>query len=101
MNVFTLQSLYYVQVFTFVNLKLMEMADVINWFCGLLSAGVYGLFYYSGHGFSSGSTSYLMPVDSLDGVPDKRACIATDFIGNKMQKTLCRAILVLDCCRVM
>ena len=89
-----------IQVFTFVNLGLTEMNDVINWFCSLLSAGVYGLFYFSGHGFNSGITSYLMPVDSPEGNPNAVLCVATDVIANRMQKTFCRAVMVLDCCQV-
>ena len=84
----------------FVNLRLTEMNDVINWFCSLLSAGVYGLFYFSGHRFNSGSTSYLMPVDSPDGPPTTIMCVATDLVAHKMQTTACRAVMVLDCCQV-
>lgn len=90
----------YIQVFTFVNLQLKEMDEVIKWFCSLLSAGMYGLFYYSGHGFSIGNISYLMPVDCPEGPTDTHVCIATDLTGNRMQKSACQAIMVLDCCRI-
>ncbi|CAI8013626.1 Mucosa-associated lymphoid tissue lymphoma translocation protein 1 [Geodia barretti] len=89
------------EVFVFVNLKLLEMKQVLDWFYSLLSPGVYGLFYYSGHGFHVGSTSYLMPVDRQASDPDTNSCIGTNSISHDMQKTLCRAVLVLDCCRVI
>ena len=88
-------------MFTFVNLRLSEMKEVMTWFFGLLSAGVYGLFYYSGHGFSVSKMSYLMPVDLPSGDPDATECIGSDWITSTMQKTLCRAVIVLDCCRVI
>ena len=73
----------------------------MTWFCQLLSAGVYGLFYYTGHGFSVGKMSYLMPVDSRSGDCDANECIGSDWITRAMQETLCRAVIILDCCRVI
>ena len=89
------------QVFVFVNLGLVEMKQVLNWFYSLLPPGVYGLFYYSGHGFHVANTSYLMPVDITSAYPDANNCIGSNSIAHHMQKTRCRAVLVLDCCRVI
>lgn len=89
-----------IQVFTFVNLRLTEMDSIIKWFCSLLSAGMYGLFYFTGHGFKTGSSSYLMPVDLPEGSNDTKKCVPTDYIAHSMQKKACQAIMVLDCCQV-
>jgi hypothetical protein len=89
------------KVFTFLNLRLSEMKEVLTWFYSLLSAGVYGLFYYSGHGFNVNNISYLMPVDLQSGEPRTNTCIGSDSVAHHMQKTLCRAVIVLDCCQVL
>ena len=89
------------QAFVFVNLRLSEMNKVLNWFYNLLGPGVYGLFYYSGHGFHVGSTSYLMPVDIQTPETNIDDCVGSNCIAYEMQKKLCRAILVLDCCRLI
>ena len=90
-----------IQVFVFVNLRLSEMKEVLTWFYTLLSPGVYGLFYYSGHGFQAGSTSYLMPTDLQSPEPVTANCVGSGSIAHEMQRTLCRAVLVLDCCRLI
>jgi hypothetical protein len=86
------------KVFVFVNLTLSEMNKVLTWFYTLLSSGVYGLFYYAGHGFHA-THSYLIPVDIKLPNPDPKDCILSSTISSNMQEKLCRAVLVLDCCR--
>ena len=86
-------------MFVFVNLRLSEMNAVLTWFYHLLSPGVYGLFYYSGHGFFHGAATYLMPTDLQSPEPVPTSCVGSSSIAYEMQKTKCQAILVLDCCR--
>ncbi|XP_024936370.1 mucosa-associated lymphoid tissue lymphoma translocation protein 1 isoform X2 [Cephus cinctus] len=45
------------------NLTVNQMRNAINIFCKLLSEGVYGLFYFAGHGFNM-QDNYMLAVDS-------------------------------------
>ena len=88
------------KVFSFVNLSFREMMDALEVFYGMLTlSGVYALFYYTGHGFSHGGVTYLMPIDAT--LPPK--CdynIAADDISAHMQNKKSRAVKILDCCRI-
>ena len=87
------------KVFSFVDLNFRDMMDVLEVFYGMLTlSGIYALFYYTGHGFSYGGVTYLMPVDAT--LPPKCDLnIAADDITAHMQNKKSRAVKILDCCR--
>jgi len=83
-----------------VDLTLTEMSRAVDYFCNLLSTGMYAVFYFSGHGLADCSkTSYLVPIDAINyGLTDS---INYDDIRQKLQYTLSKVIVILDCCRTM
>ena len=76
------------------------MTNAIQRFLRLLDRGVYGLFYYAGHGFEDASKdTYLVPVDA-DTSNNTRKCIRLEAIHYEMQQNNTRLItMVMDCCR--
>ena len=94
------QSPFNFKVFSFVDLSHGEMQAVLEMFYGLLTvSGIYALFYFTGHGFSTNSgNNFLVPVDSP---ADPDSCFQVGSIIQKMQDQLSRAILFLDACKVM
>ena len=78
-----------------VDLTLSQMARAVDYFCSLLSWGMYAVFYYSGHGVENQSTktTYLMPIDA----DEFDQCINIDDIKQAKQS---KVIMILDCCRV-
>lgn len=87
------------KVFSLVDLTHAEMQASLNMFYSLLKVpGTYALFYFSGHGFSTGNrNNFLIPVDSP---PDSDFCFQVDSVIKRMQDTFSRVILYLDACKV-
>ena len=83
-----------------VDLTLDQMSKAVDYYCSLLSKGMYAMFYFSGHGIADSSkTSYLVPTDATN-----YRCIESinyDEIRQKLQNTLSKVIVILDCCRTM
>ena len=83
-----------------VNLTFWEMTGAIQQFMRMLDPGVYGFFYYAGHGFEDTARDmYLVPVDA-DTSNNTRKCIRLEAVHYEMQQRTTRLItLVMDCCR--
>jgi len=84
-----------------VDLTLTEMSKAVDYFCDLLDTGMYGLFYYSGHGLEVLKTTYLMPIDANEEPIKTGECVNYDTITQKMQKQPAKIISILDCCRTV
>ena len=82
-----------------VDLTLSQTIDAINYFCSLLDTGMYALFFYSGHGVEVHKTTYFVPIDADDKELKIVQLINSDLIAHKLQRTLAKVIMVLDCCR--
>ena len=82
-----------------VDLTFSQLINAVNYFCSLLSKGMYAIFYYSGHGVEVNKTTYFVPIDA----DEKNLKIVqynnSDLIAYKLQMTLAKVIMVLDCCR--
>ena len=74
----------------------MEVLDV---FVKFLDSGVYCVFYYSGHGFRFHGFDYIMPIDVARELKCDE-CIPFNQIAYRLQRTLSKVIMLLDCCRV-
>ena len=88
------------RVISLINLTAHEMKAAIAYFISLLRAGVYGIFYFAGHGFEVNGESYLLPVDF--GVPDEHIdqCIRAKDVLFKMQTKGAKfSFMILDVCR--
>ncbi|XP_022105667.1 mucosa-associated lymphoid tissue lymphoma translocation protein 1-like isoform X2 [Acanthaster planci] len=87
------------KVVSLLDLNLQEMRFALSAFCDLLNSGVYGLFYFSGHGFESDGQSYLVPVDAGVGYSTKE-CICDQEVLDLMQyRNTALNTLLLDICR--
>ena len=88
------------KVFAFSNLNSTEMVTVLKRFCELLvDAGMYAVFYYSGHGFVHQNVEYIIPVDA--GRPLKcDHCLSSDEVASQLQRTKSKVFMFLDSCRV-
>ncbi len=100
----TLASVLYdmgFKVLCLVDLDHDEMEKAIEGFCELLriSEGMYGIFYFGGHGYEEGGKTYLVPVDTpRDWTPENTVC--ADEILSQMQMSKTKLdVLFLDVCR--
>lgn len=82
-----------------VDLTLSQMTSAVDYFCSLLDKGMYAVFYYSGHGVEANKTTYFVPVDADDKDVNIVQYNNSDAIAYKLQQTLAKVIMVLDCCR--
>ena len=82
-----------------VDLTLSQMTDAINYFCSFLSSGMYAVFFFSGHGVELHKTTYFVPIDADDKELKIVQLINSDLVTHKLQSTLAKVIMVLDCCR--
>ncbi|XP_072038185.1 mucosa-associated lymphoid tissue lymphoma translocation protein 1-like isoform X2 [Amphiura filiformis] len=84
---------------TLLNLTLEEMQFAMKAFCELLNNGVYGLFYFSGHGFESDGQSYLVPVDAGSGYSTDECVCAQQVLDLMQSRDTALNVLLLDICR--
>lgn len=88
------------KVFAFSDLSFVEMVQTIESFCNLIHTwGTYVIFYYSGHGFDHRNVEYLMPVDARIPLECDK-CISADYVTFRLQKTMSKVFMFLDCCRL-
>ncbi|XP_013789977.2 mucosa-associated lymphoid tissue lymphoma translocation protein 1-like [Limulus polyphemus] len=87
------------RIFAFQNLTLDEMKNAVSLFCSQLRKGVYGLFFYVGHGFEHYKQNFLVPVDSSCNMnPSENLC--AQFVAECMvEKNTALNVLLLDTCR--
>ena len=80
-----------------VDLTLNEMSRAVKYFCDHLGSGMYGLFYYSGHGLEVQNTLHLMPINANDKLMKIEEWVNYDVILQRMQKQSATIISILDC----
>ncbi|XP_069836509.1 mucosa-associated lymphoid tissue lymphoma translocation protein 1-like [Dendropsophus ebraccatus] len=86
-------------VISLVDLTREEMLTSVKQFLQLLDKGVYGLFYYAGHGYERLGRNYMVPIDAPQPYKPEN-CISVQRILQQMQdrKTALNVVL-LDTCR--
>ena len=84
-----------------VDLTLSQMINAVEYFCSFLDKGMYAIFYYSGHGVEVNKTTYFVPVDADERDLTTVHYNNSDLVAYKLQSTLAKVIMVLDCCRKM
>ncbi|KAM4039216.1 mucosa-associated lymphoid tissue lymphoma translocation protein 1-like isoform 2-T2 [Anomaloglossus baeobatrachus] len=86
-------------VISLVDVTREEMLVSIRQFLQLLDKGVYGLFYYAGHGYERSGRNYMVPIDAPQPYRPEN-CISVQRILQQMQdrKTALNVVL-LDTCR--
>ncbi|XP_035521539.1 mucosa-associated lymphoid tissue lymphoma translocation protein 1 [Morone saxatilis] len=76
-----------------------EMLAAIDKFTQLLDRGVYGLFYYAGHGYEHAGRNYLVAVDAPQPYrPENCVCVQRIMLSMQKRRTALSVIL-LDTCR--
>ncbi|XP_056428900.1 mucosa-associated lymphoid tissue lymphoma translocation protein 1 homolog isoform X2 [Hyla sarda] len=86
-------------VISLIDLTREEMLTSVSQFLQLLDKGVYGLFYYAGHGYEHLGRNYMVPIDAPQPYKPEN-CISVQRILQQMQerKTALNVVL-LDTCR--
>ncbi|KAM4675383.1 mucosa-associated lymphoid tissue lymphoma translocation protein 1-like [Discoglossus pictus] len=86
-------------VVSLVDVTRSEMLTAVSQFLKMLDRGVYGLFYYAGHGYERSGRNYMVPIDAPQPYKPEN-CISVQKILQKMQdrKTALNVVL-LDTCR--
>ncbi|KAG9489677.1 hypothetical protein GDO78_005562 [Eleutherodactylus coqui] len=86
-------------VISLVDLTHEEMMLSIRQFLQLLDKGVYGLFYYAGHGYEHLGRNYMVPIDAPQPYRPEN-CISVQRILQQMQdKKTDLNVVLLDTCR--
>ncbi|XP_078048918.1 mucosa-associated lymphoid tissue lymphoma translocation protein 1 isoform X2 [Augochlora pura] len=81
------------------DLTLTQMKNAIQLFSKLLVGGVYGLFYYAGHGFKM-QESYMLAVDAPEIYLRKNAICESELLASFLQSDPELLIVILDMCQV-
>ncbi|KAM7414558.1 hypothetical protein PAMA_019394 [Pampus argenteus] len=87
------------RVVSLLDLTREEMLAAIDKFIQLLDRGVYGLFYYAGHGYERSGRNYLVAVDAPQPYrPENCVCVQRVMLSMQKRQTALSVIL-LDTCR--
>lgn len=87
------------RVVSLLDLTREEMLAAIDKFLQLLDRGVYGLFYYAGHGYERAGRNYLVPIDAPQPYrPENCVCVQRVML-NMQQKRTALSVILLDTCR--
>ncbi|XP_028307044.1 mucosa-associated lymphoid tissue lymphoma translocation protein 1 [Gouania willdenowi] len=87
------------RVVSLLDLTRAEMQAAINEFIQLLDRGVYGLFYYAGHGFEFAGKNYLVPIEAPQPYR-KENCVCVQKVMLRMQqRQTALNVILLDACR--
>lgn len=89
------------RVICLVDLDKAEMDKAIDGFCEMLkkAPGMYGVFYFGGHGYEVKGRTYLVPVDAPSNW-NSECTVSADFVLSKMQQSKTNLnVLILDVCR--
>ncbi|XP_035668198.1 mucosa-associated lymphoid tissue lymphoma translocation protein 1-like [Branchiostoma floridae] len=88
------------KVVSLTNLDLQDMTNAVQAFCELLNEGVYGVFYYGGHGYENLGQQFMMPID-VPATYRASDCVCAQMVLKKMQeKSTGLNLLLLDMCRM-
>ncbi|XP_018519882.1 mucosa-associated lymphoid tissue lymphoma translocation protein 1 [Lates calcarifer] len=87
------------RVVSLLDLTREEMLAAIEKFIQLLDRGVYGLFYYAGHGYERAGRNYLVAIDAPQPYqPENCVCVQRVMLSMQQRRTALSVIL-LDTCR--
>lgn len=89
------------RVICLVDLDRAEMEKAISGFCEMLvmEPGMYGVFYFGGHGYEEGGKTYLVPTDAPINW-NAQCTICADEVLSQMQQSKTKLnVLILDVCR--
>ncbi|XP_076642005.1 mucosa-associated lymphoid tissue lymphoma translocation protein 1 [Halictus rubicundus] len=82
------------------DLTISQMKKAIELFSKILVGGVYGLFYFAGHGFKM-QESYMLAVDAPDIYLRKDAICESELLASFLQNDPELLIVILDMCQLL
>ncbi|XP_072756297.1 mucosa-associated lymphoid tissue lymphoma translocation protein 1 [Anoplolepis gracilipes] len=88
------------KIICLVNLSDEEMRNAIKIFSQFLTEGVYGLFYYAGHGFKM-QESYMLAVDAPASYLRKDAICESELLAMLLQNDPALLVIILDMCQTV
>ncbi|XP_029165871.1 mucosa-associated lymphoid tissue lymphoma translocation protein 1-like isoform X2 [Nylanderia fulva] len=88
------------KVICFLNLSLEQMRNAIKIFSEVLTKGVYGLFYYCGHGFKM-QESHMLAVDTPESFLRKDSICESELLAMLQQKDPTLLVTILDMCQTV
>lgn len=87
------------RVLSLLDLTADQMTAAVHNFTQLLDKGVYGLFYYAGHGFEHAGRNYLVAIDAPQPYHTSK-CVCVQRIMHQMQdRRTALSVILLDACR--
>uniref|UniRef100_A0A8C5EIW2 Mucosa-associated lymphoid tissue lymphoma translocation protein 1-like n=1 Tax=Gouania willdenowi TaxID=441366 RepID=A0A8C5EIW2_GOUWI len=87
------------KVVSLLNLNLQEMHRAVTGFLLLLDKGVYGLLYFSGHGYENYGNSFMVPIDAPASYTSEHCLCVQDILTRMQEKETGLNVFLLDMCR--
>lgn len=88
------------KIICLVNLSLEQTKSAIKIFGEVLTEGVYGLFYYAGHGFKM-QESYMLAVDAPESYLRRDAICESELLAILLQNDPALLVTILDMCQTV
>ncbi|KAG5345547.1 MALT1 protein, partial [Acromyrmex charruanus] len=88
------------KIICLMNLSLEQMKNAIKKFGDVLKEGVYGLFYYAGHGFKM-QESYMLAVDAPESYLRRDAICESELLAILLQNDPALLVTILDMCQTV
>ncbi|NWQ71511.1 MALT1 protein, partial [Neopipo cinnamomea] len=87
------------KVVSLLDLTESEMRNAVDEFLLLLDRGVYGLFYYAGHGYENYGNSFMVPVDAPSPYRSANCLCVQNILRRMQEKDTGLNVFLLDMCR--
>ncbi|XP_043283063.1 mucosa-associated lymphoid tissue lymphoma translocation protein 1-like isoform X2 [Venturia canescens] len=88
------------KVVCLLNLNAIQMRNAIRVFCSALIEGVYGFFYFAGHGFKM-QESYMLPIDAPKSYLRRDAVCESELLAISLSTDPALLVVVLDTCQTV
>ncbi|XP_076620138.1 mucosa-associated lymphoid tissue lymphoma translocation protein 1 isoform X1 [Colletes latitarsis] len=88
------------EVICLLNLSITQMRTVIKLFSKALVEGVYGLFYFAGHGFKM-QESYMLAIDAPEAYLRRDAICESELLAAFLENDPELLIIILDICQTL
>ncbi|XP_072272642.1 mucosa-associated lymphoid tissue lymphoma translocation protein 1 isoform X2 [Pyxicephalus adspersus] len=87
------------KVVSLLDLTEIEMKNAVDEFLLLLDKGVYGLFYYAGHGYENFGNSFMVPIDAPKPYKSSNCLCVQSILKRMQEKETGLNVFLLDMCR--
>ncbi|KAM8960902.1 mucosa-associated lymphoid tissue lymphoma translocation protein 1 [Pelodytes ibericus] len=87
------------KVVSLLDLTELEMRNAVEEFLLLMDKGVYGLFYYAGHGYENYGNSFMVPIDAPKPYRSSNCLCVQNILKLMQEKETGLNVFLLDMCR--